>query len=899
MRLFQLFLVALFSFFLACTTPDAKLAVEETDLTADTTQYNIPEGFELEELYRPSTHDQGTWVSLAEGQNGLFYACDQRGDIYQFKMPGPGEVLDSINVDSVDLNIGYAHGMLWAFNSLYVAVNRKWPDEDDVQIEGEELLEDINGSGVYRLTDTDGDNRLDNMEMLLGLEGHGEHGPHNLVLSPDGAALYFIAGNHTLVPEMLAQNSRVPNVWGEDNLMPSYPDARGHATDIEAPGGWIAKFDPEGKNWELVSTGFRNAFDIAFNPDGELFAFDADMEWDFGMPWYRPIRICHVTSGSSFGWRTGSGKWPVYYPDNLPPVVNLGQGSPTMLVSGAGLTFPAKYKNGLLAFDWSFGTVYFVDLEASGSTYTGKKEEFFSGIPLPLTSAVAGSDGHLYFATGGRDLESRLYRLRYAGSDIGEIKQSDNNEQQALRTLRHSLEAFHNIQSTEAVPLAWEHLNHPDRFIRFAARVALEHQPLSSWENRLTVATDPDQIIQATIAMARHAKPNRQKGLIDKLGELKLGELSKSKKLDLLRAYSLIFIRMGKPNAAQRAQCIQVWNAHFPSGDYEVDREISQLLVYLEDEAATAKCIQLLEKHTEEKTGNHPELLSEEVAARSDQYGPQIQEMLQKMPATEATFYGTLLSHATAGWTDELRAQYFQWFFSILDSKGGMSYKAFLENIRLQAMTHVPEDKKDYYEELSGIYSPMDDMANLPQPKGPGKVYNAIDVYQILGANLNDNYLGDISRGKLVYEAALCGTCHRMQGEGGSIGPDMTQLYTRFKRNEMVDAIFSPNDVISDQYAFTLFHMKDGKKMAGRILSEKADKITIMQNPYSTTFTVELANADVLKRELSPVSPMPPGLLNRLNEEEIVDLFVYLLSGGDKEHFYYGGEKGREKEELE
>ena len=54
--------------------------------------------------------------------------------------------------------------------------------------------------------------------------------------------------------------------------------------------------------------GFRNAYDIAFNPDGELFTFDSDMEWDWGMPWYRPIRINHCTSAAEFGWRSGTGK---------------------------------------------------------------------------------------------------------------------------------------------------------------------------------------------------------------------------------------------------------------------------------------------------------------------------------------------------------------------------------------------------------------------------------------------------------------------------------------------------------------------------------------------------------------------------------------------------------------
>ncbi len=65
--------------------------------------------------------------------------------------------------------------------------------------------------------------------------------------------------------------------------------------------------------------GYRNQYDIALNEDGELFTYDADMEWDFGSPWYRPTRVCHATSGSEFGWRSGTGKWPAYYEDSLPP----------------------------------------------------------------------------------------------------------------------------------------------------------------------------------------------------------------------------------------------------------------------------------------------------------------------------------------------------------------------------------------------------------------------------------------------------------------------------------------------------------------------------------------------------------------------------------------------------
>ena len=112
-----------------------------------------------------------------------------------------------------------------------------------------------------------------------------------------------------------------------------------------------------------------------------MFTYDSDMEWDFGMPWYRPTRICHATSGSEFGWRTGNSKWSPDFPDNLPPVINIGQGSPTNLIHGMSARFPEKYKHALFAFDWSFGIIYAIHLKPSGSSYIAEPEE--GEAPLP------------------------------------------------------------------------------------------------------------------------------------------------------------------------------------------------------------------------------------------------------------------------------------------------------------------------------------------------------------------------------------------------------------------------------------------------------------------------------------------------------------------------------------
>lgn len=873
---YRLALIVLLSFLIfSCNTKEATDKVESQEEVT----FNIPDGFLLEELYNPSAYEQGSWVALAKGPKETLFACDQYGKIYEFSIPQEGKILEKSDIKPIDLDVGSAHGLLWAFNSLYVAVNKRWDEEipDDEE----------NGSGIYRLTDSDDDGKLDTVKMLLKLEGEGEHGPHSFALSPDGTAIYFIAGNHTLISEAVSENSRLPTNWGEDNLFEPYLDARGHANDIKAPGGWVCKFDSEGNNWELISAGYRNAFDIAFNEDEELFAYDADMEWDIGMPWYRPTRICHVTSGSEYGWRTGSGKWPEYYPDALPAVHNLEQGSPTAVLSGATLDFPKKYANGLLVMDWSFGTVYFIDLKPEGSSYTAEREEFLSGTPLPLTDMVAGTDGNLYFATGGRRIDSHLYRLSYKGNVKNTAETAFDTPESNLRDLRHAIEKYHVEESTEGTALAWNHLNHEDRFIRYASRVVLENQPVDEWFSLFEKEKDAIKIIEASIALAHQGKPSMQSKVLDRLNTVNLESLTSQQQLDFLRSFELQFIRLGQPNETQRLEVAKKLNKHFPHEDSKMNRELGQLLLYLKADGITEGLVALLEKNTKERNNDTSEYLPEETTLRSEQYGPLIREIIAKMPPSEAIYYGVLLSHADSGWTKESRETYFQWFYDVLNAKGGLSFKPGMENIRLAAMENVPKDEKKYFQELSGVYSPTTAIAEIPQPIGPGGQYGGKEIGEMLWGDALSDFEVDFESGERAYQAGMCILCHRMRGEGGAAGPDLTQAHTKFNNYEMIFAVYSPNDEISDQYANTLFHMEDGKKLSGRIKKETDDLITLMPNPFNEGYTIELQKDSVLKRELSPLSPMPSGLLNRLNPKEIKNLFAYIQAGGDENHEVY------------
>lgn len=811
----------------ACSAPEQALELPKIQ---------VPDGFEATHLYSPSANGQGSWVSLTTDHKGRLIASDQYGSLYRITLNE-----GTVEVDSIPLAIGSAQGLLWAYNSLYISVNT--------------YDSNVPGSGIYRLIDTDNDDELDEVEKLASLDGAGEHGPHALVLGPDDL-IYMIAGNHTDIPESFA--SYTQQNWATDRLFTPVLDPRGHANDRDAPGGWIARFDKDGDRFEVIANGFRNAYDIAFNNDGQLFTFDSDMEWDLGTPWYRPIRVCQVVPGSEFGWRSGSGKWPAYYPDNLGGILDVGQGSPTGIVFGHQAAFPSEFRTSLYISDWSFGTIYRVNLQPAGSSYTAAKTEFLSGTPLPITDVVVGSDGNMYFTTGGRRGESHLYRVAYKGSLADEPEVQTASESQGSPDL-----------ST-----IWNGLASEERIIRFQSRVELEKYPIEQWISHFEGESQPKAIIQASLAAARTA-PEYFDRTFDKLNEINSGVLSYEDQLDLIRAYGLLFSRTGNQRVPQNLPRI-------PSENPAVDREVVELRVFLNDPDVVPIALDLMEKA---ESTLEADLTPQEVLQRSEQYGPTIAAMYENRPLEQGLAHALSLSHATVGWSNTTRMRYFTWFYRSMQKNGGMSYKGFVEKIRLQALSNVPESDRKELAQISGealLTAPSLD-ANVRGPEGPGRAWVISDAGRAVNGQL---YNRSLQRGQELYQALLCASCHAMNGSGGNVGPDLTQAGTRFSNYDILNSMILPSMSISDQYGASLITFDDGKSIIGRIVRTTDDSLFVSQNPFSTE-TDAYPVTSISSQEPSPVSMMPAGLINSLNEEELRDLMAYIVSAGDPDHEVY------------
>jgi putative heme-binding domain-containing protein len=809
-------------------------------------------GFKADLVHLVSRGTQGTWVSLAVSPQGDLVAGDQLGVLWRVSLADPAKPV----VTKIDTKFFGCHGLLFAHGALYACTSEK-------------------GKGdIWRLRDTKGDGSYAEQTLIRALKGSGEHGPHQLVLERDGSIL-VVGGNHTALPDDEKAGAPVRR-WDEDDLLKKFEDANGHAAGIKAVGGWIARMDKDGKDWVRVATGFRNAYDASVAPDGDIFTYDSDMEWDMGAPWYRPTRIYLATPGGELGWRSGSGNNAIAGLDMQPPLVDIGPGSPTGTTMGSGAKFPAAYQRAFFACDWTYATLYAIHLEPSGGGWKARKEVFAAGKPFSVTDAVIRpQDGAMYVTIGGRGGQSALYRIRYAGpeSTAPAAWYKATPEQQ----LRRELEALRSMPPSAAnLAKAWPLMGHPDRWVRYAARIAVEHQPVAQWRDRVKPDANADLALNAAVALARAGGKEDLPAIV-----AAADSAASSKELrlrqDRLRVFQVAFSRHGQPDDATAARLGKECADRLPSGDNALDRQLALVAIFLNAPNAPERVLQAMKVA---QPGPAVEA-DPEVLARHPGYAKAAASAMAVTPSSTRIGLAIYLCRAKVGWTPALRQQYFTFLDVLGQAEGGNSLKGFVRNIRKEALEAAPAAERAALENIAPATA-RKPAAPLPVAAGPGRLWThaeALKVWEDAKAKKEFNY----ENGRKMFAAALCSQCHRLGAEGGAQGPDLSGLGARSAPADILMSIVQPSAVLSDQYANSVISRVDGGKTIGRILNEEGDKLELAVNPFDPSVTVSLNRSDILAIDRSPDSPMPVGLINSLNPAELADLLAYLISGGNKE----------------
>jgi putative heme-binding domain-containing protein len=403
----------------------------------------------------------------------------------------------------------------------------------------------------------------------------------------------------------------------------------------------------------------------------------------------------------------------------------------------------------------------------------------------------------------------------------------------------------------------WPYLSHADRHIRFAARIAIEHQPVARWREKALKESNPDAAITAALALARCGEKSDLDGITANLARLSWDKLNDRQRLDLLRGFGLAFARFGPPSATARQAALKTIDAVYPTRNVTENRELALVELYLGAPNAIERTLKLAN------------------AAGTQE---------------ESFHYIFHMRSITQGWTPETRKAYFTWFNEVAGKfRGGNSFSRYIANVKNEAIGNLTDAEKLALKPVLDAAPKAADPAEIP--RAFVKKWTVDELLPELETGLKSR---DFNRGKSLFAATQCFKCHIFDNTGGIVGPNLTAVGRRFSNKDLVENIIDPSRVISDQYAATIFSLKDGRIVTGRIANMGGENISVMENMLDPGRLTGINRNAIEEMADSKASMMPNGLLDTLNLEEALDLIAYLKSGGNPNDAMFKQEKGDE-----
>ncbi|MEZ6091332.1 MAG: c-type cytochrome [Pirellulaceae bacterium] len=245
--------------------------------------------------------------------------------------------------------------------------------------------------------------------------------------------------------------------------------------------------------------------------------------------------------------------------------------------------------------------------------------------------------------------------------------------------------------------------------------------------------------------------------------------------------------------------------------------------------------------------------------------------------------YAFSLREHEATWDEASREAYFGWFRDAAAARGGMSFGGFLENIRNAAVAKLSDAQKTKLGDLLKTPEVRDPLADLA-PRQVVKEWTVDDSLKAI-ESMSGPY--DFERGKQMFAVGQCYKCHRMNTQGGILGPDLTGAGGRFSNKDLLASIIEPNKVISDQYGATQFLTFSGQVIVGKVVNMNGKNLMVLTNMMEPANQTVIDRDDIDMMETAKISMMPGGLINTMSAEEIRDLLGYLKAGGNPSHSIY------------
>jgi putative heme-binding domain-containing protein len=208
---------------------------------------------------------------------------------------------------------------------------------------------------------------------------------------------------------------------------------------------------------------------------------------------------------------------------------------------------------------------------------------------------------------------------------------------------------------------------------------------------------------------------------------------------------------------------------------------------------------------------------------------------------------------------------------------------------RMFGALYVVADLDDYLSDPESYLArhPLPVLDDLLKSNRPRKEWTFDELAATVGPSLSGR---TFSTGKQMFLAASCVTCHKLNGVGEAIGPDLAKLDPPQSPVDILKNVLNPSEKINEKYQTYLFETQSGRVVTGLVLEEKGETIKVIENPLAKSEPVILKKTEIAERVKSPNSLMPKGLLDKLTREELLDLIAYVAARGDRDSpLFHGG----------
>jgi len=679
----------------------------------------------------------------------------------------------------------------------------------------------------------------------------GEHGGHAIRRGPDGW-WWVIGGNDSGMAERHAE-------FDEIRVDELKPDAPRRGVDVLIPPTWramraggIVRLSPDLKTEARWADGFRNPYDFDFNERGDVFLFDSDCERDYFLPWYSGCRVYHAKAHAFHGWRlTGyqrSFRVPDYMPETVPALADMGRGSPTGVLVYRGGAFPKHYRGGVFIEDWTFGKIHYVPLIPEGSGYITKTEVFLEPIGtagFAPTDIVETADGALLVSIGGRKTRGAIYRIEaeksFAFPEIPVLAHAAPPAPPELAALAAAQDKLGGWKLTGASsdafvpyePVRPQGLAGRDR----QAAAQLAEDGLLSLDDR--VVTESARLLAMLSEDSSRAAENVMGAITEKS--------SPTSDFHFLACLACLSAKPEAERTGKIARAVLDLDRKLAGGD----RRPKQMWpVRLNDvverlEKNNPGLAEALLAQSGFATGGHLPLVDVlPVALRPEAAKKYLAAVVHPAPGASALEWTPELIKLLAGEPEARPLLRGEWKNLGLRTalREALSRGATAEDEVLLAEPDHPVVAQD----LAAIEA----FANSLKPVAWEK--------------------GDAARGDKLFHERACATCH---AGTSPIGPDLSGPVARLSPSDLYLDVQFPSRSIAEAFRATLFTLKDGTQRNGFVAFVSADGVIVQTGPGQTE---RIPETDIVRREQSDVSLMPPGLLTGMEAGQLADLYAYL-----------------------